>query len=105
MLHSDVLKNASLEGRLNAGNFTFLGDVNNMEQCMGMCCSNKKCQLAYLDKNKCYGVKCFSEKSCKVTAGIGTEDVKISLMVKNDINRKGRTRDVFAAFLTCVMGC
>lgn len=89
MLHSDILKNASLEGQLKAGNFTYLGEVHNMEECMGMCCSSKKCQLAYLDKKKCYGVKCFSEELCKVTTGIGTDDVKISLMVKNDINKKG----------------
>ncbi|XP_031554862.1 uncharacterized protein LOC116291792 [Actinia tenebrosa] len=88
MLHSDILKNASLEGQLKAGNFTYFGVVHNMEECMGMCCSSKKCQLAYLDKDKCYGVKCFNEKMCKVTAGIGTDDVKISLMVKNDINKK-----------------
>ncbi|XP_032226585.2 uncharacterized protein LOC5502428 [Nematostella vectensis] len=88
MLHSDVLKNASLQGQLSAGNFTYLGDVKDMEECMGMCCAQKGCQLAYLDKMKCYGVKCYSQELCKVTSGIGKSDIKISLMVRNDINRR-----------------
>ena len=92
LLHSDVVQNASLEGRLHAGNFTFLGAVKDMEECMSLCCASKKCQLAYMDKSKCYGVKCYSEELCKITTGYSTNDVKISLMVRNDINRKGENR-------------
>lgn len=88
LLHSDVVQNASLEGQLQAGNFTFLGAVKDMEECMSLCCASKRCQLAYMDKAKCYGVKCYSEELCKITTGISTNDVKISLMVRNDINRK-----------------
>jgi len=88
MLHSDVVHNASLSGNINAGNFTYLGDVHNMQECMGMCCASKKCQVAYLDKFKCYGVKCYSSDLCRITYGLPTNDVKISLMVKNDLNRK-----------------
>lgn len=88
LLHSDVMQNASLQGRLHAGNFTFLGDVKDMEECMSLCCASKRCQLAYMDNAKCYGVKCYSEELCKITTGYSTNDVKISLMVRNDINRK-----------------
>lgn len=88
LLHSDVVQNASLEGQLHAGNFTFLGAVKDMEECMSLCCASKRCQLAYMDKAKCYGVKCYSEELCKITTGYSTNDVKISLMVRNDINRK-----------------
>lgn len=88
LLHSDVVQNATLEGQLHAGNFTFLGAVKDMEECMSLCCASKRCQLAYMDNAKCYGVKCFSEELCKITTGISTNDVKISLMVRNDINRK-----------------
>ena len=85
-----MVQNASLEGQLQAGNFTFLGAVKDMEECMSLCCASKRCQLAYMDKAKCYGVKCYSEELCKITTGISTNDVKISLMVRNDINRKGK---------------
>lgn len=88
LLHSDVVQNASLEGQLHAGNFTFLGAVKDMEECMSLCCASKRCQLAYMDQAKCYGVKCYSEELCKITTGYSTKDVKISLMVRNDINRK-----------------
>lgn len=89
LLHSDIVHNAGLEGQLKAGNFSLLGEVKDMEECMSLCCATKKCQLAYLDKVNCYGVKCYSEELCKITTGIATNDVKISLMVRNDINRKG----------------
>ena len=62
-----------------------------MEECMSLCCASKRCQLAYMDNAKCYGVKCYSEELCKITTGISTNDVKISLMVRNDINRKGKS--------------
>lgn len=88
LLHSDIVQNASLEGQLHAGNFTFLGPVKNMEECMSLCCASKRCQLAYMDQAKCYGVKCYSEELCKITTGYTPSDVKISLMVRNDINRK-----------------
>lgn len=42
-----------------------------------------------MDNAKCYGVKCYSEELCKITTAYSTNDVKISLMVRNDINRKG----------------
>lgn len=42
-----------------------------------------------MDKVKCYGVKCYSEELCKIIIGILMNDVKILLMVRNDINRKG----------------
>ena len=58
---------------------------------MSLCCASKRCQLAYMDNAKCYGVKCYSEELCKITTGISTNDVKISLMVRNDINRKGKS--------------
>lgn len=43
-----------------------------------------------MDKVKCYGVKCYSEELCKIIIGILMNDVKILLMVRNDINRKGK---------------
>ena len=43
-----------------------------------------------MDNAKCYGVKCYSEELCKITTGILTNEAKISLMVRNDINIKGK---------------
>ena len=69
---------------------------------MSLCCASKRCQLAYMDKAKCYGVKCYSEELCKITTGIATNDVKISLMVRNDINRKGMP-DLFCFLFVCIL--
>ena len=57
---------------------------------MSLCCASKRCQLAYMDNAKCHGVKCYSEELCKITTGILTNEAKISLMVRNDINIKGK---------------
>ena len=56
---------------------------------MSLCCASKRCQLAYMDNAKCNGVK-HSEELCKITAGILTNEPKISLMVRNNINIKGK---------------
>ena len=42
-----------------------------------------------MDNAKCNGVK-HSEELCKITTGILTNEAKISLMVRNDINIKGK---------------
>ena len=85
-----MVQNATLEDQLYAGNFTFLDAVKDMEECMSLCCTSKRCQLAYMDNAKCYSFKCYSEELCKITTDISTNDAKISLMVRNDINRKDK---------------
>ncbi|XP_065055664.1 uncharacterized protein LOC135684164 isoform X6 [Rhopilema esculentum] len=63
---SPIMNNKTLAGGLKAGNFTYLGRTRDMKQCLGKCCSSRKCDVAYRIDNDCFSVKCFSPDLCKV---------------------------------------
>ena len=91
MLHSDIVTNGILHRKHD--NFTFLGRVRNMKECLGLCCTYKKCELAYLVNNtKCFSTQCGDPEYCKIKKHEKKhqpKDVQISLMVKNDDSQKG----------------
>ena len=93
MLHSDIVTNGILHRKHD--NFTFLGQVRSMKECLGLCCTNKKCELAYLvNKTKCFSTQCEDEQ-CKIKEDeqkSRPKDVQMSLMVRNDGSQKGNTR-------------
>ncbi|XP_028405698.1 uncharacterized protein LOC114528266 [Dendronephthya gigantea] len=90
MLHSDIVTNGILHRK--RANFTFLGPVQNMKECLGLCCMDKKCELAYLVNNtKCFSTQCEDSENCKIENNEKkgrSNDVQMSLMVRNDENRK-----------------
>ena len=96
MLHSDIVSNAVLHRKQD--NFTFLGRVRNMKECLGLCCTDKNCELAYLVNNtKCFSTQCADPGRCKIVKDEKknqTRDVKMSLMVQNDANKPGTEQKV-----------
>lgn len=91
MLHSDIVTNSTFDGQHD--NFTFLGRVGSMKECLGLCCTFTKCGLAYLENNtRCFSVQCDDPKLCKIkndTHGSGHNDIKMSLMIKSSGNQRG----------------
>ena len=61
-----VYNSADLKGALNAGNFLDRGPVNNILQCMEMCCMFKTCDLSYMISGRCYLVECYSRDLCGI---------------------------------------
>ena len=100
MLHSDIVTNGILHRKHD--NFTFLGRVRNMKECLGLCCTFKKCELAYLVNNtKCFSTNCEDPAHCKIEKDkqkSSTKDIQMSLMVRNDENQKG----ILANVLMCL---
>ena len=54
----------TLFGGIDAGNFTDLGQQSNMEECIGQCCKQTRCDVAFMLDNECYGVTCKSKQLC-----------------------------------------
>ena len=57
--------NMTLVGGIGAGDFTDHGQTDSIEECMGYCCENKECDLAFMIDKDCYGVKCKEPSMCK----------------------------------------
>ena len=57
----------TLFGGINAGNFTDFGKRKNMSHCISSCCQQKRCDVAFMLGNDCYGVKCKTKHLCGTT--------------------------------------
>ncbi|XP_065056512.1 uncharacterized protein LOC135684784 isoform X1 [Rhopilema esculentum] len=85
--HSDVIHDRGL-GNINPKNYTFLGNVPTMNDCMAMCCSTKHCNIAYMKNNSCFGVTCLEKEKCMVKNGTLESGTKLALMIRNEMNRR-----------------
>lgn len=64
--HNEVMYNVKLRGGLLSGKFTDIGKVRSIKTCIRYCCqTQKKCDLAFLLKDRCYLVKCYNEERCQ----------------------------------------
>ena len=63
--HSDVLYGKTLNGGYNAGQFIIREDADSVDKCVQYCCESLKCDLAFMIKNECYSVYCYSRELCK----------------------------------------
>ena len=65
-----------------------------MKECLGLCCSYKKCELAYLENSTvCFSTKCTNSDLCsilKIDQKNKSSNVKISLMVKKEPSKRGK---------------
>lgn len=59
------MTNVTLRGGITTGRFRDRGKVPNMRACVEICCISKSCDVAFLLKNNCFSVTCFSEKLCE----------------------------------------
>eukprot|EP00794_Sanderia_malayensis_P011221 gene11221-12400_t len=93
--HSPIQVNRTLVGGLNAGNFSYLGKTKSMRECLGKCCSSKKCDVAYRIDRECFSVKCYSPDLCKVTdAPVKNGFVQFATMSRKDNLRRINTQSI-----------
>ncbi|XP_046845234.1 uncharacterized protein LOC124439067 [Xenia sp. Carnegie-2017] len=48
----------------HAGRFQKESDINEMRACIRKCCQTQDCDVAFVSRNKCYLVSCYTIKSC-----------------------------------------
>lgn len=56
--YGHVYYNYSLLYGRKAGNFTEQGEVENMSECLRMCCKETSCKIALMLEQNCYSVSC-----------------------------------------------
>jgi len=90
ILHSDIIENHSLKRGLTPSNYTLLGKVPNMGDCMALCCSTKHCNMAYMKNNTCYGVTCYDADKCAVKNETASHEkgTQLALLIRNEMNRR-----------------
>lgn len=59
--------NVTLQGGVQAGNFTFAGRVSSKEDCVTRCCSTVGCDLTFMVLDRCFLVDCYGDDLCDVT--------------------------------------
>ncbi len=63
--HKPAIKGKSLKGGKKSGKFRYFKNVSDMKTCIARCCSmNDKCDVAYMEGGKCYGISCLQKGLC-----------------------------------------
>ena len=87
--HSEVVRDHGITN-VNPQNYTFLGNVPSMGDCMALCCSTKHCNIAYMKNSSCYAVSCYDADKCAVRNNTVESGTKLALMIRNEMNRRGK---------------
>ncbi|PFX33592.1 Tolloid-like protein 1 [Stylophora pistillata] len=64
--HTAVSYNVTLVGGINAGKFSTYGGARNIDECIGHCCREDKCDVAFMIQGNCYAVECTDAEGCQV---------------------------------------
>ncbi|XP_032226502.2 uncharacterized protein LOC5502348 isoform X2 [Nematostella vectensis] len=70
---SAVDYNVTLAKGRKAGKYFKINDVHNIDACLRECCGAKRCDVAFMVRDTCYLVQCFSAESCDVTQSVRPE--------------------------------
>lgn len=80
---------------IHSGKFKSLGRVDNMEDCIEMCCKEKDVDAAFLLGKLCYSVKCYNSDLCQIRpafiSSIDMLNVNPAVsFIHNNNDRKGK---------------
>ena len=82
------VENVTLVDGIGAGNFTDLGHVPDMSDCVSRCCSVSTCELAFRIEDDCYGVTCYSEHSCRTRSARNSMSLRPMIAFVRDIGSR-----------------
>ena len=81
--------NVQLKGGQNSGRFTERGLVPDISQCVGLCCEDQSCDLAYTEGQRCYTVKCYNPDTCQLIEAshltVGTAMAYVVRLTNKDV--------------------
>lgn len=61
-----VHKGVSLKYGTHSGEFYDYGEIGDMRMCVGLCCKDKKCDVAFMVGRTCYTISCSSFDFCQM---------------------------------------
>ena len=64
-LKSPISYNVTLRNGIRSGYFRDQGRVENMRECTNKCCDSNDCDVAFMLKQRCYLVTCYTKKGCQ----------------------------------------
>ena len=64
-LDSPISYNVTLRNGIRSGYFRDQGRVENMGECIRRCCDSDACDVAFMLKERCYLVTCYTKKGCQ----------------------------------------
>ena len=64
-LNSPISYNVTLRNGIRSGYFREQGRVENMDECIRKCCDFDACDVAFMLKERCYLVTCYTKKGCQ----------------------------------------
>ena len=64
-LDSPISYNVTLRNGIRSGYFEDQGRVENMGECIRKCCDSDRCDVAFMLKERCYLVTCYTKKGCQ----------------------------------------
>ena len=64
-LNSPISYNVTLRNGIRSGYFRDQGRVENMAECISKCCDFGVCDVAFMLKQRCYLVTCYTETGCQ----------------------------------------
>ncbi len=67
--HSSPQSRVFIHG-LKAGHFTQHGQANNMAECIQYCGQQLNCSAAFMVRQFCFTVKCYSKRSCDTAPAV-----------------------------------
>ena len=62
----------TLRGGKYAGKYKAFGPVNDMAECIRVCCMERYCDLAFMINGTCFTVRCHTEEACQEVRSPGT---------------------------------
>ena len=62
----------TLRGGRHAGKYKTFGPVDNMAECIRVCCIEKYCDLAFMINGTCFTVRCHTEEGCQEVRSPGS---------------------------------
>lgn len=62
--NSEVFHNVTLRGGVHSGKFKDRGEMEDINQCVKLCCLLERCDLAFMLRNTCFSVECYNETLC-----------------------------------------
>lgn len=90
-----IIHNATLRLGMHSGQFTKIGHVKSMDDCIESCCRSSNADVAYMLGQFCFAVRCKTKEMCKPSPAMYSDIKSLNLNPAISFLNKGKVPDVF----------